>query len=69
MNRKFTMMLAFVFVIAFAFSVQAQVEDPIGVVKLRPGEPIHIAYWFVIAGPNASLDLPIFSSFNSYNFV
>jgi len=55
MNRKFTMMLAFVFVIAFAFGVQAQVEDPIGVVKLRPGEPIHIAYWFVIAGPNASL--------------
>ncbi len=55
MNRKFTMMLAFVFIIAFAFSVQAQVEDPIGVVKLRPGEPIHIAYWFVIAGPNASL--------------
>jgi branched-chain amino acid transport system substrate-binding protein len=55
MNRKFTMMLAFVFVIAFAFGVQAQVEDPIGVVKLRPGEPIHIAYWFVIAGENASL--------------
>jgi branched-chain amino acid transport system substrate-binding protein len=55
MNRKFTMMLAFVFVITFAFGVQAQVEDPIGVVKLRPGEPIHIAYWFVIAGENASL--------------
>jgi branched-chain amino acid transport system substrate-binding protein len=55
MNRKFSMILALVFVIAFAFSVQAQVEDPIGVVKLRPGEPIHIAYWFVIAGENASL--------------
>jgi branched-chain amino acid transport system substrate-binding protein len=55
MNRKSTMILAFVFVIAFAFGVQAQVEDPIGVVKLRPGEPIHIAYWFVIAGENASL--------------
>ena len=55
MNRKLTLMLTFVFVIAFAFSVQAQVEDPIGVVKLRPGEPIHIAYWFVISGPNTSL--------------
>jgi branched-chain amino acid transport system substrate-binding protein len=55
MNRKFIMMLAFVFVVAFAFSVQAQIQDPIGVVKLRPGEPIHIAYWFVIAGPDASL--------------
>jgi len=35
MNRKSTMILAFVFVIAFAFGVQAQVEDPIGVVKRR----------------------------------
>ena len=55
MNRKFIMILTFVFVVAFAFSVQAQIQDPIGVVKLRPGEPIHIAYWFVIAGPDASL--------------
>lgn len=55
MNRKLTMLLAFVFVMAFAFGVQAQVQDPIGVVKLQPGEPIHIAYWFVIAGPDASL--------------
>jgi hypothetical protein len=43
------------FVIAFAFSVQAEVKDPIGVVKLRAGEPIHIAYWVVISGPNTSL--------------
>jgi branched-chain amino acid transport system substrate-binding protein len=49
------MVLTFVFVIAFAFSVQAEVKDPIGVVKLRAGEPIHIAYWFVISGPNTSL--------------
>lgn len=55
MNRKLILMLTFVFVFAFAFGVQAQVNDPIGVVKLRPGEPIHIAYWFVIAGENASL--------------
>jgi branched-chain amino acid transport system substrate-binding protein len=49
------MVLTLVFVIAFAFSVQAEVKDPIGVVKLRAGEPIHIAYWFVISGPNTSL--------------
>lgn len=30
-------------------------EDPIGVVKIKKGEPIHIACWFVIAGPDASL--------------
>lgn len=29
--------------------------DPIGVVVIKPGEPIHIAYWFVISGPDASL--------------
>jgi branched-chain amino acid transport system substrate-binding protein len=30
-------------------------EDPIGVVKIKPGEPIHIAAWMVVAGPDASL--------------
>ncbi len=33
------------------------VTDPIGVVKIGPGEPITIAYWLVTAGPNASLGL------------
>ena len=28
-------------------------EDKLGVVKIKPGEPIHIAYWFVVAGPDA----------------
>ena len=30
-------------------------EDQIGVIKLKPSEPIHIACWMVIAGPDASL--------------
>jgi branched-chain amino acid transport system substrate-binding protein len=30
-------------------------EDPIGVVKIKPGEPVHIACWFVVAGPDTSL--------------
>ena len=55
MNRKLIMILTFVFAIAFAFGVQAEVKDPIGVVQLKPGEPIHIAYWVVISGPNTSL--------------
>jgi branched-chain amino acid transport system substrate-binding protein len=29
--------------------------DEIGVVTIKPGEPIHIAAWFVIAGPDAQL--------------
>jgi branched-chain amino acid transport system substrate-binding protein len=32
-----------------------KVEDPIGVVKIKPGEPVHIAAWMVVAGPDASL--------------
>ena len=30
-------------------------EDPIGVVKIKPSEPIHIACWMVVAGPDSSL--------------
>lgn len=45
-----------------AISVPAQTkkeafkyEDPIGVVKIKKGDPIHIAAWMVVAGPDASL--------------
>lgn len=30
-------------------------EDPMGVVKIKKGDPIHIACWMVVAGPDASL--------------
>jgi len=30
-------------------------EDPVGVITIKPGEPIHIACWLVVAGPDASL--------------
>jgi branched-chain amino acid transport system substrate-binding protein len=30
-------------------------EDPMGVVKIKKGDPIHIANWMVVAGPDASL--------------
>jgi len=32
-----------------------RVEDSMGVVKIKPGESVHIACWFVVAGPDASL--------------
>jgi branched-chain amino acid transport system substrate-binding protein len=35
--------------------VDFKYEDPMGVVKIKPGEPIHIACWFVVAGPDTSL--------------
>jgi branched-chain amino acid transport system substrate-binding protein len=36
-------------------SAQVKYEGKAGVVKIKPGEPIHIASWMVIAGPDASL--------------
>jgi branched-chain amino acid transport system substrate-binding protein len=60
--------LLFVLIAVFAVMVMAgsmasaqkakvdfKYEDPIGVVKIKPGEPIHIACWFVVAGPDTSL--------------
>jgi branched-chain amino acid transport system substrate-binding protein len=38
-----------------AASAQVKYEGKSGVVKIKPGEPIHIASWMVIAGPDASL--------------
>jgi len=35
--------------------VDFKYEDPIGVVKIKPGEPIHIAAWMSVAGADASL--------------
>lgn len=43
--------------LAFAPAASAQVTDPVGVVKIPKGQPITIAYWFVVAGPDASLGI------------
>ncbi len=39
----------------FAATAQVKYEGKLGVVKIKPGEPIHIAAWMVVAGPDASL--------------
>jgi branched-chain amino acid transport system substrate-binding protein len=36
-------------------AAQEPVKDPIGVVKIAKGQPLVIAYWLVVAGPDASL--------------
>ena len=60
MKRLFTTL----FVLAAVFGLMAasglaaapvKCEDPVGVVTIKPGEPIHIACWMVVAGPDASL--------------
>ena len=55
--KHFSMMLvALVMVVSvIAISVPGQTQDKLGVVKIKKGEPIHIASWMVIVGENASL--------------
>ncbi len=66
MKRLFLLLLVFTLptalIVTNGSSASAQqaksalkVEDPMGVVKVKRGEPVHIACWFVVAGPDASL--------------
>ena len=43
------------FVTPVPAATMGPVTDPIGVVKVGPGEPVTIAYWLVTAGPDSSL--------------
>lgn len=54
MKRLFCVFVVLCFVIGIsAFPAMADK----GVVKLKKGQPVHIAYWFVISGPNTSLGM------------
>jgi branched-chain amino acid transport system substrate-binding protein len=68
MKRQYTLWLIFILIAVIGLIVitgstasaqkakmDFKYEDPIGVVKIKPGEPIHIACWFVVAGPDTSL--------------
>ena len=58
MKRRLIFFIVFSMVVCLAvFSASAQVkyEGKLGVVKIKAGEPIHIASWMVIAGADASL--------------
>jgi len=54
MKRILTLFI--IFVVAFCLVLPATAADK-GVIKLKKGEPVHIAYWFVISGPNTSLGM------------
>ena len=54
MKRFLTLFI--VLVAAFCLALPSVAADK-GVVKLKKGEPVHIAYWFVISGPNTSLGM------------
>ena len=54
MKRFLTLFI--VLVAAFCLVLPAAAADK-GVVKIKKGEPVHLAYWFVISGPNTSLGM------------
>lgn len=63
MKRVFILSIVFAVALCLvAVSVPAQTkkeafkyDDPVGVVKIKKGDPIHLACWMVVAGPDASL--------------
>jgi len=62
MKRFVEILIVFVMIVGFVTMVGAQdkpgafkYEDPLGVVKIKPGEPVHIACWLVVAGADSSL--------------
>jgi branched-chain amino acid transport system substrate-binding protein len=65
MRRIFCFLLVFLLaqgLVAVSASAQTKkpvfkYEDNIGVVKIKPGEPIHIACWFAVAGSEATLGI------------
>jgi branched-chain amino acid transport system substrate-binding protein len=54
MKRILTLFI--VLIAAFCLAMPAAAAGK-GVVKIKKGQPVHIAYWFVISGPNTSLGM------------
>jgi len=57
MKRSLALFVALFMVVVAPMVFAAPPTDPIGVVKIKPNDPIHIAYWMVIAGETASLGI------------
>jgi branched-chain amino acid transport system substrate-binding protein len=60
MKHRFALVVALFLVVGFALMSVVQAappKDPLGCVAIKKGQPIHIAYWFVVAGPDASLGI------------
>jgi branched-chain amino acid transport system substrate-binding protein len=54
MKRFLTLLI--IFIAAICLAMPAAAADK-GVVKLKKGEAVHLAYWFVVSGPNTSLGM------------
>ncbi len=58
--KRLTLVVAVALVFGFALLSVAQAaapKDPLGVVTVKKGQPVHIAYWMVVAGADASLGI------------
>ncbi|MFH2220085.1 MAG: branched-chain amino acid ABC transporter substrate-binding protein [Pseudomonadota bacterium] len=56
MKRILTLFI--IFIAAFCLVLPAVAADK-GVVTVKKGDPVHIAYWLVISGPNTSLGMDV----------
>jgi branched-chain amino acid transport system substrate-binding protein len=57
MKRILTAGMVALLVIGLAVATSPAMAESKGVVALKKGEPVHLAYWFVISGPNTSLGM------------
>ena len=58
--KRLTLVVAVALVLGFALLSVAQAaapKDPLGVVTIKKGQPVHVAYWMVVAGADASLGI------------
>ena len=58
--KRLTLVVAVALVLGFALLSVAQAaapKDPLGVVTVKKGQPVHVAYWMVVAGADASLGI------------
>ena len=58
--KRLTLVVAVALVVGFALLSVAQAaapKDPLGVVTIKKGQPVHVAYWMVVAGADASLGI------------
>ena len=57
MKRLLALIVVLLFVMVAFVTCSKAPQDEKGVVKIKPGEPIHIAYWMVVAGPDSTLGI------------
>jgi branched-chain amino acid transport system substrate-binding protein len=57
MKRSLFLFVVLVMFVAASVVFAAPPTDPLGVVTIKPGEPIHIVYWLVTAGPDSTLGI------------